>query len=64
MNTDNTDEGNITMSLSLVIGLTNERNLNCAHCYRMADRVYLLSLQDIKTICESLPIESAGMGTG
>ncbi|MGD8256439.1 MAG: radical SAM protein, partial [Desulfobacterales bacterium] len=50
--------------VSLGIGLTSDCNLHCAHCYRDQDRIYHLSLKDIKTICEKLEIESIGFGTG
>jgi MoaA/NifB/PqqE/SkfB family radical SAM enzyme len=46
------------------MGLTNACNLTCAHCYRPTDRIDYVSLEQIKTICESIPVESMGMGTG
>jgi MoaA/NifB/PqqE/SkfB family radical SAM enzyme len=52
------------MTLSVGIGLTNDCNLNCAHCYRPTDQVYCLTLGDIKTICQHLPVSAMGMGTG
>ena len=52
------------MGYSVGIGLTNDCNLNCAHCYRPTDQVYSLGLDQIKTICQSLPIDAMGMGTG
>jgi MoaA/NifB/PqqE/SkfB family radical SAM enzyme len=52
------------MGYSVGIGLTNDCNLNCAHCYRDTDRVWSLSLEQIKLICESIPVDSMGMGTG
>ena len=52
------------MGLSIGIGLTNDCNLNCAHCYRPTDQVYRLTLADIKTICQHLPVSAMGMGTG
>ncbi len=52
------------MGYSVGIGLTNDCNLACAHCYRPTDRVYTLSLEQIKTICESIPVSAMGMGTG
>ncbi len=52
------------MGYSVGIGLTNDCNLNCAHCYRPTDRVYCLSLAEIKTICGSIPVSAMGMGTG
>ena len=38
------------MGFSIGIGLTNDCNLNCAHCYRPTDQTYHLSLEEIKTI--------------
>ena len=52
------------MGYSIGIGLTNDCNLHCAHCYRPTDRVYALRLDEIATICESLPVDAMGMGTG
>ena len=52
------------MGYSIGIGLTNDCNLDCAHCYRPTDQVYNLSLDQIKTICDSLPVDAMGMGTG
>jgi MoaA/NifB/PqqE/SkfB family radical SAM enzyme len=52
------------MGLSVGIGLTNDCNLNCAHCYRPTDQVYCLTLDQIKTICQHLPVSAMGMGTG
>ena len=50
--------------ISLGIGLTNNCNLNCAHCYRDKDHIHNLTLKDIEIICESLEIKSIGFGTG
>jgi len=52
------------VGFSIGIGLTNDCNLNCAHCYRPTDRIYYLGLADIKTICQHLPVDAMGMGTG
>jgi MoaA/NifB/PqqE/SkfB family radical SAM enzyme len=52
------------MDFSIGIGLTNDCNLNCAHCYRPTDQIYQLSLSDVKIICEHLPVSAMGMGTG
>jgi MoaA/NifB/PqqE/SkfB family radical SAM enzyme len=52
------------MGYSIGIGLTNDCNLDCAHCYRPTDQIYCLSLDEIHTICESLPVDAMGMGTG
>lgn len=52
------------MAYALGLGLTNECNLSCAHCYRSTDRVDRLSIADVRTILESLEIGSANLGTG
>lgn len=52
------------MGYSVGIGLTNDCNLNCAHCYRDTDRLWSLSLEQMKRICETIPVDSIGMGTG
>jgi MoaA/NifB/PqqE/SkfB family radical SAM enzyme len=52
------------MTLSVGIGLTNDCNLACAHCYRDTGRIDHITLDDIKTICENLPVEAMGFGTG
>lgn len=50
--------------ISVGIGLTNDCNLSCAHCYRDRNRLHALSLADIKKLCESIEIGSVGFGTG
>lgn len=52
------------MAYSVGIGLTNACNLACAHCYRPTERIDAVPLEQIKTICETLPVGSMGMGTG
>jgi len=52
------------MSYSVGIGLTNDCNLACAHCYRDTDQVWSIGLDQVKRICEAIPIDSMGMGTG
>jgi MoaA/NifB/PqqE/SkfB family radical SAM enzyme len=52
------------MGYSVGIGLTNNCNLNCAHCYRETNRVDHISLEQVKQICEAVPVTSMGMGTG
>ena len=49
---------------SLGVGLTNNCNLHCAHCYRDQDQIHNLTLADIQKVCESLEIGSIGFGTG
>ena len=52
------------MSVSVGIGITNDCNLDCAHCYRPQGRIYQLSLDDIRAICDRLEVASFNMGTG
>ncbi|MBI4514477.1 MAG: radical SAM protein [Deltaproteobacteria bacterium] len=46
------------------LGLTNECDLHCAHCYRDSDRVDRLSLDEVRRVCRSLPIRAVNLGTG
>jgi radical SAM protein with 4Fe4S-binding SPASM domain len=46
------------------LGLTNDCNLACAHCYRETERVDRLSLADVRRICDILPIRAVNLGTG
>jgi MoaA/NifB/PqqE/SkfB family radical SAM enzyme len=52
------------MGYSVGIGLTNDCNLACDHCYRDTDRIDNISLQHIRQICEAIPVDAMGMGTG
>jgi MoaA/NifB/PqqE/SkfB family radical SAM enzyme len=52
------------LSYSVGIGLTNDCNLTCAHCYRDTGRIDHLSLEQVQRICQSIPVASMGMGTG
>jgi MoaA/NifB/PqqE/SkfB family radical SAM enzyme len=52
------------MKYSVGIGLTNDCNLACAHCYRDTVNISYVTLDQIKTICESIEVGSLGMGTG
>src|SRR4051812_12651432 len=52
------------MQFSLGLGLTNDCNLSCAHCYRDVGRAYYLTLADVQRACESLPVRAANLGTG
>ncbi len=49
---------------SVGIGLTNDCNLNCPHCYRDTTRVDYISLEQVRQICEALPVDAMGLGTG
>lgn len=50
--------------VSLGIGLTNNCNLNCAHCYRPQGKIDNLTLADIQKVCDNLAVKSIGFGTG
>jgi radical SAM protein with 4Fe4S-binding SPASM domain len=51
-------------TISLGLGLTNECNLSCAFCYRDPTRTDRLSLEQVKSVMERLPIHSVNLGTG
>ena len=51
-------------TISLGLGLTNECNLSCAFCYRDPTRTDRLSLDQVKSVMERLPIRSVNLGTG
>ena len=50
--------------ISLGLGLTNECNLSCSFCYRDPSRTDRLSLDQVKSVMECLPIRSVNLGTG
>ena len=50
--------------ISLGLGLTNECNLKCAFCYRDPTRADRLSLDQVKSVMERLPVHSVNLGTG
>lgn len=53
-----------TDGIALGLGLTNECNLACAFCYRDPSRTDRLSLHQVKSIMECLPVNSVNLGTG
>src|SRR5215468_4916780 len=53
-----------TEGISLGLGLTNECDLKCAFCYRDPTRADRLSLEQVKSVMESLPVRSVNLGTG
>jgi len=53
-----------TSGFAVGLGLTNDCNLACAHCYRDTERVDHLSLADVRRVCDSLPIRAVNLGTG
>ena len=52
------------MGLALGVGLTNACDLECAHCYRDTGRIDQLSLEQVTSACECLPVRSINLGTG
>ena len=50
--------------ISLGLGLTNECNLKCAFCYRDPIRADRLSLDQVRSVMECLPVRSVNLGTG
>jgi len=50
--------------ISLGLGLTNECNLTCSFCYRDPTRADRLSLEQVKSVMECLPVRSVNLGTG
>jgi radical SAM protein with 4Fe4S-binding SPASM domain len=51
-------------TISLGLGLTNECNLSCSFCYRDPARTDRLSLNQVKSVMERLPVRSVNLGTG
>jgi radical SAM protein with 4Fe4S-binding SPASM domain len=49
---------------SLGIGLTNECNLRCAHCYRPDTIAERLTRVDVQRILRSIPVRSVNLGVG
>jgi MoaA/NifB/PqqE/SkfB family radical SAM enzyme len=52
------------MAFSVGIGLTNECNLRCPHCYRPDMVIERVTLQDIRRVCEGIPVKSLNLGVG
>jgi radical SAM protein with 4Fe4S-binding SPASM domain len=52
------------IAFSVGIGLTNECNLRCDHCYRPDASVDRLTLEDVRRVCDSVPVRSANLGVG
>jgi len=49
---------------ALGLGLTNECDLACSFCYRDPNRVDRLTLDQVRTVMDSLPVRSVNLGTG
>jgi len=54
----------VTTAFSLGIGLTNECNLRCAHCYRPDMLVNRLTRADVRRVCDAVPAASMNLGVG
>ena len=50
--------------VSLGLGLTNKCDLACSFCYRDPTRADRLSLDQVKSVMERLPVHSVNLGTG
>jgi radical SAM protein with 4Fe4S-binding SPASM domain len=61
---NDSSQNRIATGFSIGLGLTNECNLACAHCYRETDHIDRLTLDDIQRICDSVPVRSVNLGTG
>lgn len=46
------------------IGLTNECDLSCAHCYRSQLNLERLSLAEVQQVCQALRVGSVSLGVG
>src|SRR5215831_1002403 len=53
-----------SQEFALGLGLTNGCNLACAFCYRDASRVDRLSLDQVRSVLDRLPVRSVNLGTG
>ena len=51
-------------AIALGLGLTNECNLSCAFCYRDPTRADRLTLDQVKSVMDRLPVRSVNLGTG
>jgi MoaA/NifB/PqqE/SkfB family radical SAM enzyme len=51
-------------AFSVGIGLTNECNLRCAHCYRPDMVIDRLALEDVQRVYRSIPVRSMNLGVG
>jgi MoaA/NifB/PqqE/SkfB family radical SAM enzyme len=52
------------MTYSVGVGLTNECNLRCPHCYRPDTVINRLTLREIRRVCETIPVKSMNLGVG
>jgi MoaA/NifB/PqqE/SkfB family radical SAM enzyme len=52
------------MAYSVGVGLTNECNLRCPHCYRPDAVINRLTVEEIQRVCEAIPVKSMNLGVG
>ena len=52
------------MAVAVGIGLTNECNLACPHCYRPTLALQRLTLAQVETILDNLDVGSVNLGVG
>jgi len=53
-----------TPAFALGLGLTNECNLACSFCYRDPSRVDRLTLEQVRSVMQRIPVRSVNLGTG
>jgi len=54
----------VATAFSVGIGLTNECNLRCAHCYRPDMVLERLTRADVRRVCDAVPAASMNLGVG
>jgi MoaA/NifB/PqqE/SkfB family radical SAM enzyme len=52
------------MAYSVGVGLTNECNLRCPHCYRPDAVINRLTVEEIQRVCEAISVKSMNLGVG
>jgi MoaA/NifB/PqqE/SkfB family radical SAM enzyme len=52
------------MAFAIGVGLTNECNLHCPHCYRPDMVIERLTRRDVRRVCDSIPVKSMNLGVG
>jgi radical SAM protein with 4Fe4S-binding SPASM domain len=60
----NSHDGVRPPKFAVGLGLTNECNLSCAFCYRDPTRTDRLSLDQVRSVLERVPVRSVNLGTG
>src|SRR5262245_19076114 len=52
------------MRFSVGLGLTNDCNLSCAHCYREVGAAHYLTLADVRRVCARRPVRAVNLRIG